>query len=95
MINLFYWMFSCTYTTCMQCPWRPQEGMDPLGLELQQAVSLPYRCQKLRSNLEEQPMLLTAETSLLPPTNTFSQIYLIIKILKNIFNNISKYHKLN
>lgn len=50
------------FPTYMQCTWGQKRQLDPVQLELQQAVSLPYGCWELSSDLEEQTVLLKAET---------------------------------
>lgn len=49
------WMFACMYvcTTCGQCPWRPEEGIRFLGLELQMVAGIRWELGTNPNPLEE------------------------------------------
>lgn len=50
------------FITCMQCPWSQKTASNPMGLELQAAVSALYGSWRFNLGpLQEQPMLSTTE----------------------------------
>lgn len=55
----------CVYTTCVQCPQRPVEGVGSPGLGISDSCESLYSFWELNSNpLTEKQMLLTSEPSL-------------------------------
>lgn len=56
----------CLCTVCVQCPWSPEEGIDPSALELLRVVSVMCMLGIQLGSWEEQPVRLTTESSLQP-----------------------------